>query len=470
MGRSSKVTRVCAGVAALLLAFACSGCQNAVQEEPSADDMVESALSSAGIDVADVAAVASGRIITQQDVEDAIAAERVRYGFEGDASWNSYLESAGLSEHDVWAVTVKSMVDNALVEAEAERLGIDVSDRVARRVESVASLYPSRAAFIEALADKGYTEESYTDAVSHNLLWDALRDEVVSDPEPTDEQIRQYAEVVAPTLTGRRSSHILFASDDYATALDVLEQIEAGADFATLAAEYSIDSTAADGGDVGWDSLNTFVPAYQQALDVLEVGEVSGIVRSSFGYHIIMCTDKYDAPTGEDGAIDIDAIPDDLMDAIVQAMRESLSTQLFDQYIDHLEATAPIAVFDKGGVQISLSDVGLCEDDPIKVDDVDEAMAEVQAEVQDAVDQGVSVVKLSAAALSSGEGDGTSTDGATSAASGPVKETELDPVEASAADPAGSAVAPKADADAGDARDADDADAGAGEESAADEG
>ena len=331
MGRSSKVTRVCAGVAALLLAFACSGCQNAVQEEPSADDMVESALSSAGIDVADVAAVASGRIITQQDVEDAIAAERVRYGFEGDASWNSYLESAGLSEHDVWAVTVKSMVDNALVEAEAERLGIDVSDRVARRVESVASLYPSHAAFIEALADKGYTEESYTDAVSHNLLWDALRDEVVSDPEPTDEQIRQYAEVVAPTLTGRRSSHILFASDDYATALDVLEQIEAGADFATLAAEYSIDSTAADGGDVGWDSLNTFVPAYQQALDELEVGEVSGIVRSSFGYHIIMCTDKYDAPTGEDGAIDIDAIPDDLMDAIVQAMRESLSTQLFDR-------------------------------------------------------------------------------------------------------------------------------------------
>lgn len=455
MVRSSRVARVCAGVTALLLAFACSGCQNATQEEPSADDMVESALSSAGVDVADVAAVASGRVITQQDVEDEIATQRVRYGFESDDAWSSYIESAGLTEWDVWASTVKSMVDNALVEAEAERLGIDVTDMVESRVDSVASLYPSHAAFVEALADKGYTEESYAEAVRHNMLWDALRDEVVSDPEPTEEQIHQYAEVVAPTLTGRRSSHILFASDDYATALDVLGQIKDGADFATLAAEYSIDSTAADGGDVGWDSLNTFVPAYQRVLDDLEVGEVSNLVRTSFGYHIIKCTDKYDAPTDENGKIDIDAIPDDLMDAIVQSMRESLATQLFDQYIAHLEATEPIAVFDKGGVQISPSDVGLAEDDPIEVDDVDEAMAEVQAEVQDAVDQGVSVVKLSAAELSSGEGQDSSSEGSV-AASGPVTESEIDPVEASAADPAGSAVAPK-EADAADG-------AGAGDE------
>lgn len=434
MGRSSHASRFGAGVAALCLALAClAGCQAPAVSDPETDAMVEEAVSSSGVNVEDVAAVVSGNVVTQQQVDEAVATKRVRLGCENDEDWQSYLRNSGLTAWDVRAATIKDIVDNILIETEAERLGIDVSDELRQRMEYLGNLYPSHAAFVEAIEDKGYTEQSYMRAVRDNLLWRAVREAVVSDPQPTEEQVRQYAVVVAPTLVGRRSSHILFASDDYATAQQVLEQLEQGADFAELAAEYSIDSTAADGGDVGWDSLNTFVPAYQNALDGLEPGEVSGIVRTSFGYHIILCTDKYEAPTDADGNIDIDAIPGDLMEAIVRSMSESLETQAFDAYVANLEATATIAVFNEQGEQIALAEVGLAVEqveDPDAVD-VEGVIESAQAQVQDAVEQGTSVVKGSSAALA-GQDASEPGAGAEGEAAGPVETPDVDPVDASA--------------------------------------
>ena len=96
----------------------------------------------------------------------------------------------------------------------------------------------------------------------------------------------------------KRSSHILFSAEDEATAQSVLDQINAGTlDFVEAVQEYSTDSAAkAKDGDVGWDKLSSFDTAYQEALDGLEKDQVSGLVTSSFGIHIIKCTDVYTAP------------------------------------------------------------------------------------------------------------------------------------------------------------------------------
>ena len=281
-------------------------------------------------------------------------------------------------------------------------------------------------AFIDAIEDKGYTEKSYTQAVRRNELWNALREEVVSEPQPTEDQIRQYAVVVAPTLVGRRASHILIASSDYALTVRVLNKIEDGADFAEMAMEYSIDSTAKDGGDVGWDSVNTFIPVFQETLSNLEPGEVSGIVRSRFGYHIIKCTDKYDCPLDEDGNVDISAIPDDLMDIIIQSMSESLMTQLFEVYISNLEATTPIAVFDAEGNQVPPGEVGLATEVQQTEVDVDDVIDDVQSTVQAAVEQGVAFINFSV---------GVSTS-ATQAASDPtaLEDYASSPINTSATD------------------------------------
>lgn len=75
-------------------------------------------------------------------------------------------------------------------------------------------------------------------------------------------------------------------------AVEVLAQIKAGADFSALAAQYGTDGTASRGGDLGWFSKGRMVPEFEQAVFGLKKGELSEVVESRFGYHIIKLVDK----------------------------------------------------------------------------------------------------------------------------------------------------------------------------------
>lgn len=70
-------------------------------------------------------------------------------------------------------------------------------------------------------------------------------------------------------------------------AVYVLEQAKEGSDFAALAKEFSHDTTGAEGGDLGWFSRGQMVPEFEEAAFALQEGEVSDVVRSDFGYHVI---------------------------------------------------------------------------------------------------------------------------------------------------------------------------------------
>jgi len=398
MVRSSTMMRVCAVVAMLALSLVCIGCHRS-STSVDTEAMVEAAVAESGVNVEDVAAVVMGRIITHQQVDDAISAERARYGLTNKADWDRYLRNSGTTEWDVRATTIHHMIDQTLVEIEAARLGIDLDDAVEQRMSSLESLYPSHAAFVDAVEARGYTLEGYAEAVRQSLLWDALCAAVITAPQPTPAQIRQYAVVVAPTLEGRRSSHILFSTKDYAIAVDVLDQLRAGADFAQLAAQYSIDSSAAIGGDMGWDCLNAYVEPYQNALDALEPGQVSDIILTRFGYHIVMCTDQYQVSYDANGDIDLAAIPQDLLQIITDSMSQSLTAQLFRHYIYNLEAQSPIAVFNEQGEQVPNEQVGLAVEVVEHEPTVDELAADIiesaRATALDAVDQALAAIRSS---------------------------------------------------------------------------
>ena len=96
----------------------------------------------------------------------------------------------------------------------------------------------------------------------------------------------------------RNARHILIklasgasAADDAAAkkkAEDVLAQVRAGKDFARLAEQYSDDpGSKRKGGDLGWSRKGMMVPAFDDVLFKLKPGQVSDVVRTSFGYHII---------------------------------------------------------------------------------------------------------------------------------------------------------------------------------------
>ncbi len=103
-----------------------------------------------------------------------------------------------------------------------------------------------------------------------------------------------------------RARHILFKVDAQASpeedtairarAERALEELQAGADFAVLAKEYSEDPASAErGGDLGFFSRGQMVEAFEETAFTLDVGELSPLVRTPFGYHIIRVEDKTEA-------------------------------------------------------------------------------------------------------------------------------------------------------------------------------
>jgi len=89
----------------------------------------------------------------------------------------------------------------------------------------------------------------------------------------------------------RRASHILVENEDEAKAIKA--ELDAGADFATLAKEKSIDpGSGAQGGDLGFFSRGMMVPPFDEAAFALtEPGQVSDLVQTNYGWHIIKLTE-----------------------------------------------------------------------------------------------------------------------------------------------------------------------------------
>jgi len=88
--------------------------------------------------------------------------------------------------------------------------------------------------------------------------------------------------------TKMRASHILV--EKQSQALKILEELKAGADFKDLAKKYSICPSGKKGGDLGQFNRGQMVREFEQAAFILKQGEISGLVKTQFGYHIIKRT------------------------------------------------------------------------------------------------------------------------------------------------------------------------------------
>jgi peptidyl-prolyl cis-trans isomerase C len=111
--------------------------------------------------------------------------------------------------------------------------------------------------------------------------------------------------------------HILVRTQAEAEA--IIDQLNHGADFATLAEKDSIDPGGKNGGELGWFSQNEMVPAFANAAFALSPGQYTKTpVQSQFGWHVILCEGKRQAPTP--ALTDVqDQIRQDLADAAIKA-------------------------------------------------------------------------------------------------------------------------------------------------------
>ncbi len=87
-----------------------------------------------------------------------------------------------------------------------------------------------------------------------------------------------------------RVSHILLLSQDNAD--EVLKEIQAGASFEDMARAKSVDPTAQRAGDIGYFPKGQLMPEFENACSALEIDQISGVVKTKLGYHIIKLTDR----------------------------------------------------------------------------------------------------------------------------------------------------------------------------------
>lgn len=113
----------------------------------------------------------------------------------------------------------------------------------------------------------------------------------------------------------------------------LLKQVKGGADFAELARANSDCPSSKQGGDLNFFGRGQMTPAFEKAAFELKVGQVSGIVETKFGYHIIKVTDHKDP-----NVIAFEQAKGDIMKGLTQEKQGELAKE----YIDSLKAEANI--------------------------------------------------------------------------------------------------------------------------------
>jgi peptidyl-prolyl cis-trans isomerase C len=208
---------------------------------------------------------------------------------------------------EIYRSALDQLVVYTLLKQESKTKGIKIDDaEIDQQVQQVKSQFPTQDAFDKALKDRGMTVESLkSDARTELSVSKVMEAAVANVPGPTDAEAKDfYAKNPDKFKQDEqvRASHILVRVDPNADAktkahakaeIDtVLKQLKAGGDFAKLAQQHSQDSSAAQGGDLGYFPKGQMVPEFDKVAFNLPVGQLSGIVTTQFGYHVLKVTDK----------------------------------------------------------------------------------------------------------------------------------------------------------------------------------
>ena len=351
-----------------------------------------------------VAATVNGAEIQEKDVTDSVESIRSQMSLTDEDAWGEWMAKYDYTPEKVREEVIDSLVTKELIIQGAEEKGVTVSDdEVQSYVDQMKQNYASDDKWNEALQAVGMTEDQYKDNIKTSLLQQGLLKAFEGD-DPSDEDVLSYAQTYISSYDGaKRSSHILFDADDEATAQSVLDQINAGTlDFAEAAKTYSKDSSGQNGGDVGWDKLNSFVSEYTAGLADLSKGQVSGLVTSSYGIHIIKCTDEFHAPAE---LTSLDQLPSEFVDQFRSSLKSSNQSKAYQQWLSDAKENADIEIKDMpSGLPYDLDMSKYQSDD--SSDSSDSSSTDGSSSSADN--------EVSAADASSTAGDSTSSDSASS--------------------------------------------------------
>lgn len=213
----------------------------------------------------------------------------------GDVTEKDIVENIGSEQLSKTATSL--MVQKILLDKYKNKIDNNLIDEQIKKAEEQ---YGGKDKFEAVLKQQGFTLDKYKDG----LKVKAAQTLMINDyNKVTDEQLKEKYEKnknqyhLAHILIGTKSDtnpNGLSDEDAKKKAEEILEKAKKGDDFATLAKDNSTDTASATkGGDLGWSSKddNSFVQEFKDAAYSINKGEVSGLVKTSFGYHIIKVLD-----------------------------------------------------------------------------------------------------------------------------------------------------------------------------------
>jgi hypothetical protein len=200
-----------------------------------------------------------------------------------------------------------------------------LDDLVARRLFALAGRRDG--------LDRDPAVKAAIDRAVDAILADAYAERAFAKEPITDQTLRAYydshkTELITPATVKAR--HIVVKTRPEAQRL--LAELREGADFVTLAAERSTDSaTRANGGELGWVPRGVMTPAFESVVFDLKPGQLSDVVETSFGFHVVRVDD-----------VQQPVIP--AFEIVKDQLRQRLAAERRKALIDRLKANYPVAV------------------------------------------------------------------------------------------------------------------------------
>lgn len=278
-----KIKKIIAAGALSIFAFSAVGC-NMIAKTPEAIAKT-------------VVAKVGDLTVTKGEVEKVAAPVLEQYYGE---DYDSNPEAAEAVKN-LRSQALNLLVEQKILELKAKELSLlptdeEVAEKVNEAVENTKEMLGGEENFTSALEEEGLTLEEYTGDLTENirmqLISEKVTEDMFKDIAVTDEEAETYYKDNPDAHKSAKISHILVS--DEAKAKELREKAVKGEDFAKLAKENSEDTgTKENGGSLGtvtYDSKE-YVTEFIEAVKTLGEGEISELVKSTYGYHIIKAED-----------------------------------------------------------------------------------------------------------------------------------------------------------------------------------
>jgi peptidyl-prolyl cis-trans isomerase C len=245
-------------------------------------------------------AVVNGKEISRASFERELAEAEKRIKQTGQ----SYDDKA---MRKVSSDVLENLINNELLYQESVRKGYKANDLKAEiQLQRIKEQFGTEEQFLNTLKERGYTEKSLYEHIGRMIaIEDYIDSEIARKITISEEDARDYYNDNPDTFVQPeqvRASHILILVDDKTDdkkkkeamkkIKEIQRKLKKGEEFDALAKEYSQGPSSERGGDLGYFSRGQMVKPFEESAFALEPGEVSDIVETQFGYHLIKLTDK----------------------------------------------------------------------------------------------------------------------------------------------------------------------------------